>query len=469
VTPLHEIDAQIARKLLELALSQGGDYADLFFEYRAGADYIYEDERVKSVGRGVTLGLGVRVLKGDATGYAYTEELAWEPMAHVARTAAQIASAGKSPAPLEVKAIEVPSFYPVAVPSLETLPGDKLELLRRGDRAARAFDSRIVKVQASFAEELKEILVVTSDGKLVRDRQPLLRFGVHAIAEAGGKRQAGSGGGGGRFGMDYFTHHPPEEHGREAARVAIAMLDAVDAPAGEMEVVLGPGDSGILLHEAVGHGLEADFNRKQTSNYSGRVGQRVASDLCTVIDDGTIEHTRGAINVDDEGNLPQKNVLIENGILRGYLQDRLSSKHFALAPSGNGRRQSFRHMPLPRMTNTLMAAGSQDPDEIIRSTKRGVYAKRFSGGQVNISNGDFVFSLTESYLIEDGKLTAPLKGVNLIGNGPDVLTKVSMVGSDFKLSDGIWTCGKDGQSVPVGVGTPTVKISAITVGGTKAS
>ncbi len=322
-------------------------------------------------------------------------------------------------------------------------------------------------MSVSFAEELKEILIVTSDGKLVRDRQPLMRFGVHAIAEKEGKRQGGSGGGGGRFGMEYFTAHPPEEHGREAARVAVAMLDAVDAPAGQLEVVLGAGDSGILLHEAVGHGLEADFNRKQTSNYSGRVGERVASDLCTVIDDGTISHTRGAINVDDEGNLPQKNVLIEHGILRGYLQDHLSAKHYAIAPSGNGRRQSFRHNPLPRMTNTLLAAGKDDPADIIRSVKRGVYAKRFSGGQVNISNGDFVFSLTESYLIEDGKVTAPLKGVNLIGNGPDVLTKVTMVGSDFQLSDGIWTCGKDGQSVPVGVGTPTVKIAGITVGGTK--
>ena len=464
-----EIDAQLARKLLELALEAGGDYADLYFEYRAGADYIYEDEKVKSVGRGITLGLGVRVVKGDATGYAYTEELSWEAMAQVARTAAQIAAAGKSPAPVEVKAIAIPSFYPVAVPSIETLPEAKLELLRRGDKAARAFDSRIVKVQASFAEEIKEILIVSSDGRLVRDRQPLLRFGVHAIAEAGGKRQAGSGGGGGRYGMEYFDAHPPESHGREAARVAIAMLDAVDAPAGQMEVVLAPGDSGILLHEAVGHGLEADFNRKKTSNYSDRIGQRVASDLVTVIDDGTLSHTRGAINVDDEGNLPQKNVLIENGILRGYLHDRLSAKHFKIEPSGSGRRQSFRHNPLPRMTNTMMGEGAHDPEEIIRSTKRGVYAKRFSGGQVNISNGDFVFSLTESYLIEDGKLTAPLKGVNLIGNGPDVLERVSMVGHDFALSDGIWTCGKDGQSVPVGVGTPTVKIAQITVGGTKVS
>jgi TldD protein len=268
--------------------------------------------------------------------------------------------------------------------------------------------------------------------------------------------------------MEYFDAHPPEEHGKEAARVAVAMLDAVDAPAGEMEVVLARGDSGILLHEAIGHGLEADFNRKQTSNYSGRLGERVASDLCTVVDDGTVTHARGTINVDDEGNQSRKNVLIENGILRAYMQDALSARHFGEEPSGNGRRQSFRHNPLPRMTNTVLLAGPHDPEEIIRSTARGVYAKRFSGGQVNISNGDFVFSLTESYLIENGKLTAPLKGVNLIGNGPDVLTKVTMLGTDYQLSDGIWTCGKDGQSVPVGVGTPTVKISAITVGGTKA-
>jgi TldD protein len=463
----HEIDAALARRLLEIALLRGGDHADLYFEYRAGADYLYEDQKVKSVGRGITLGLGVRVLAGDATGYAYCEELTWEAMENAARTAAQIAAQGASPPPEAVRAIEVPSFYPVKVPSLETVPEDKLELLRRADRAARAYSPKIVKVQCSFVEELKEILVVSADGRLVRDRQPLLRFGVHALAEDGERRQGGSGGGGGRFGMEYFAEHPPETHGREAARVAVAMLDAVEAPAGTMEVVLAPGDSGILLHEAVGHGLEADFNRKKTSNYSDRVGQKVASELVTVIDDGTLVHTRGAINTDDEGNPGQKNVLIENGVLRGYLHDHLSARHFGITPSGNGRRQSFRHNPLPRMTNTLMGAGAHGAEEIIGSVKRGVYARRFSGGQVNISNGDFVFSLTESYLIEDGKLTAPLKGVNLIGNGPDVLTKVNMVGDDFELSDGIWTCGKDGQSVPVGVGTPTVKIAAITVGGTK--
>ena len=463
-----EIDAAIGRKLLEVALSAGGDDADLYFEYRAGASYSYEDEKVKAVGRGITLGLGVRVVKGDATGYAYCEELTYEAMAEAARTAAQIAAGGKSVAPIDIRPFAIPSFYPIEIASIETLPEPKLELLRRGDRAARAYDKRIAKVSCSFVEEIREILIITASGKLVRDRQPMLRFGVSAIAEVDGKRQGGSGGGGGRYGLEYFDAHPPEEHGREAARVAITMLDAVEAPAGQMEVVLGPADSGILLHEAIGHGLEADFNRKGTSNYTDRIGQRVASDLCTVVDDGTISNSRGAINVDDEGNLPRRNVLIENGILKAYMQDAISAKHFGLQPSGNGRRESFRANPLPRMTNTLLLAGHSDPEEILKSVKRGVYAKRFSGGQVNISNGDFVFSLTEGYLVEDGKITAPLKGVNLIGNGPEVLTKVTMVGNDFQLSDGIWTCGKDGQSVPVGVGTPTVKIAAITVGGTKA-
>jgi TldD protein len=466
------VDAPLVRRLLAAALSRGGDYADLYFEYRAAADFTYEDERVKSVGRGITLGLGARVQKGDATGYAYCEQLDPDAMERAARTAAAIAASGQSPAPEAIEPVLVPDFYPVAVPTLEVLAPAKLELLRRGDRAARAASPKITKVIVTFTEELKEVVLATSEGKLLRDTQPLMRYGVYAVAEdtqSGAlRRQTGSSGGGGRTGMSYFDGHSPEWHGAEAARVALAMLDAVEAPAGEMEVVLAPGDSGILLHEAIGHGLEADFNRKQTSNYSGRIGQRVASDLCTVVDDGTVAHSRGAINVDDEGNPGRRNVLIEHGMLRSYMHDRLSSKHFKLPPSGNGRRQSFRHSPLPRMTNTLLLAGPHDPEEIIRATKRGVYAKRFSGGQVNISNGDFVFSLTESYLIEHGRLTAPLKGVNLIGNGPDVLTKVTMLGCDFELSDGIWTCGKDGQSVPVGVGTPTVKIAAITVGGTRA-
>ena len=466
------IDAQLANRLLSLALEAGGDYADIYFEFRVSADYVLEEEQIKTLGRGITLGLGVRVTKGDATGYAYCEDLAWEKMAHAAKTAGQIAVGGghKPVAISSLSTIPLPSFYAVPTPSLLVPAQDKLALLRTADKAARAFDPRIVKVEASFAESIKEVLLFTSDGRTATDIQPLLRFGVRAVAEDQGKRQAGSGGGGGRYGLDYFADAKRDAtaHGREAARVAIAMLDARDAPAGEMPVVLAPGDSGILLHEAVGHGLEADFNRKETSNYSGQMGKQVASPLCTVVDDGTIAGSRGAINVDDEGYAGQNNVLIENGVLVGYMHDRLSAKHFGIKPTGNGRRESFRSMPLPRMTNTSLLAGKDNPEDIIKSVKRGVYAKRFSGGQVNISNGDFLFSLTESYLIEDGKLTAPLKGVNLIGNGPDVLRRVDMLGSDFELSDGIWTCGKDGQSVPVNVGTPTVRIASITVGGTQA-
>ena len=469
VTPLAAISDEVARRLLQTALSRGGDAADLYFEYSDNASYAYEDERVKTTSRGVTLGLGVRVVSGEATGYAYCEELTEEAMTEAARTAAQIAASGQSPGPVSTQWPPLPSFYGVAVPSLESPPEHKLELLRRADRAARAADARIIKVNCSLVEEWREIRLYTSDGRAYRDVQPLLRFGVSVVAEAGpGKKQGGSGGGGGRYGLEYFTAHPPEEHAHEAVRVAIAMLDAREAPAGQMEVVLAPGDSGILLHEAVGHGLEADFNRKKTSNYADRVGQPVASPLCTVVDDGTIGSSRGSINVDDEGEPGRYNVLIENGVLRAYMQDTLSARLMGSATTGNGRRQSFRQAPMPRMTNTYLLAGPHDPEEIIRSVRRGVYARRFSGGQVNIQSGDFVFSLTESYLVEDGRITAPLKGAQLIGNGPDVLTKVTMLGNDFALSDGIWTCGKDGQSVPVGIGTPSVKIAAITVGGTRA-
>jgi len=468
-SPLGAIDATLSTRLLSAALGSGGDFADLYFEHRFGADYVLEEGRVKSVGRGISVGLGVRVLRGDATGYAYTEELSEERMLETARTAGQIASGGGAPGPVSVRSVRVPAFYPIAQSSLDVAGADKVDLLRRADGAARAADARIVRVEASLAEEWREVLVVSSDGVLVHDRQPMIRFGVHAVAEENGQRQGGRSGGAGRFGLEYFLRpgQSPEEHGREAARLALGMLHAVDAPAGPMEVVLGPGESGILLHEAVGHGLEADFNRKRTSNYTDQVGQKVASSLCTVVDDGTLGHARGTINVDDEGNPGRRNVLIENGILVAYMQDRISAKHFGLAPSGNGRRQSFRHEPLPRMTNTFLTPGTDAPEDIIRSVRRGVYAKNFSGGQVNIANGDFVFSLTESYLIEDGKLTAPLKGVNLIGNGPEVLRNVVMLGHDFRLSDGTWTCGKDGQSVPVGIGTPTLKISEITVGGTR--
>lgn len=459
------ISAAIAERLLAKALERGGDYADLFFEYEVSGSYGYEEGILKSAARGVSLGLGVRVQKGDATGYAYTEDLTPEAMERAATIAAQIADAGGR-APLGLEPLSPPSRYRVDVLSFDVGGEEKRELLRRADAAARAEDPRVTRVEASLSEQLREILIATSDGVLVRDSQPLVRFGVRVIAEDRGQRRSGSSGGGGRVGLAYFDAKSPEWHAKEAVRQAITMLDAREAPAGELEVVLAPGDSGILLHEAVGHGLEADFNRKRTSNYTDQIGERVASELCTVVDDATLPNSRGSIDVDDEGNVPESALLIEKGVLRGYMQDRHSAAHFGVRPSGNGRRESFKSHPMPRMTNTMLLAGEDDPEEIVRSVKRGVFARKFGGGQVDISNGDFVFSLTESYLIEDGKITAPLKDVNLIGNGPDVMRKVTMLGHDLELSDGIWTCGKDGQSVPVGVACPTIKISAITVGGT---
>jgi TldD protein len=462
-----EVDEQIASKLLVVALSKGADYADLFFEYRAAGGLVYDEGILKSASRGVSMGLGVRAQQGDATGYAYTERLDWDAMKRAAETAASIASGGNTPAPQKVDIRPLPSRYELDKVTLDVPGIEKRKILERAAAAAHAFDKRVLKVECSFAEEIREILVVTSDGRLARDVQPLMRFGVRVIAEENGKRQEGSSGGGGRTTIGYFDGKSPEWHAKKAAEQAILMLSAEEAPAGQMEVVLAPGDSGILLHEAVGHGLEADFNRKGTSNYSGQVGQLVASELCTVVDDATLLQSRGSINVDDEGNEPRSSTLIEKGKLVGYMHDRLSAKHYQLGPSGNGRRESFACAPMPRMTNTILMAGPHDPEEILKSVKRGVFAKKFGGGQVDISNGDFVFSLTESYLVEDGKITAPLKGVNLIGNGPDVLRKVTMLGHDVETSDGIWTCGKDGQSVPVGVGCPTIKISGITVGGTK--
>jgi TldD protein len=461
------VDAETARKLLTTALSRGGDYADLFFEYGVSGSYSLEEGILKAAGRSVSQGLGVRVMKGDATGYAYVQELTPEAMQRAARTAAQIAAEGGAPIPAGFEVPSLSNRYAAQHLSLDVPGEEKRDMLLSADRTARAEDSRVTRVEASLHEEIREILLATSTGKFVHDRQPMIRFSVRVIAESNGKRQSGGSGGGGRMGVEYFDQRSPEWHAKEAVRHAIAMLDAREAPAGDLEVVLAPGDSGVLLHEAVGHGLEADFNRKGTSNYTGRVGQSVASDLCTVVDDATLFGSRGTIHVDDEGNVPQRAVLIENGKLVGYMHDQHSAKHFHVQPTGNGRRESFQSHPMPRMTNTWLLAGPHEPDAIIKSVKRGIYARKFGGGQVDISNGDFVFSLTESYLIEDGKLTAPLKGVNLIGNGPDVMSKVSMLGTDFESSDGVWTCGKDGQSVPVGVGCPTIKIASMTVGGTQ--
>jgi TldD protein len=464
----NAVDPRTAEKLLAIALSGGGDYADLFFEYRAAGGLAFDEGILKSASRGVSMGLGVRVMKGDATGYAYVEELEWEPMKRAAETAAQIASGGGARAPIAAKGFSSnPARYELQRVTIDVPGLEKRKLLERAAAEAHAFDKRIAKVEASLAEEIREILVVTSEGKMSHDVQPMVRFSVRVIAEQAGKRQEGSSGGGGRTTLGYFEGKSPEWHAQQAAAQAIRMLDSHEAPAGTMEVVLAPGDSGILLHEAVGHGLEADFNRKGTSNYSGKIGSDVASELCTVIDDATLLQSRGSINVDDEGNEPRSSVLIEKGKLVGYMHDRHSAGFFKRDPSGNGRRESFASAPMPRMTNTILTAGPHDPEEILRTVKRGIYAKKFGGGQVDIANGDFVFSLTESYLIEDGKLTSPLKGVNLIGNGPDVLRKVTMLGNDVEVSDGVWTCGKNGQSVPVGVGSPTIKISAITVGGTK--
>jgi len=463
----NAVDADIANRLLKIALDKGGDYADLFFEYSVSGSYAYDEQILKSARRAVSMGLGVRVMKGDATGYAYCEDFSFDAMKQAAETAAQIAAGGQPVAPLGVSMRGGPSRYPVSIESLDVDGEAKKAILERADRAARASDPRVVRVDASFAESVREILIANSLGQLAHDRQPLIRFGIHVIAEDGGNRQSGSSGGGGRMGLEYFDDKTPEWHAEQAVQQALLMLDAREAPAGEMDVVLAPGDSGILLHEAVGHGLEADFNRKKTSNYSERIGEEVASPLCTVVDDASLRGSRGSINVDDEGQLPTRSVLIEHGVLRGYMQDRHSADFFGTTPNGHGRRQSFRSHPMPRMTNTMLLGGQDSPEDIIRSVRHGVYAKKFGGGQVDISNGNFVFSLTEGYLIEDGRVTAPLKGVNLIGNGPEAMRNVVMLGHDFEVSDGIWTCGKEGQSVPVGVGCPTIKIASMTVGGTQ--
>jgi TldD protein len=458
-------------KYLAAALSAGGDYADLYFEYLTTTSLMVDESLVKSASQGISAGCGVRVVSGERTGYAYTDDLSPARILHAARTAALIASAPAKTAVAGFQEKPARSLYPVTLPSVDAEITAKVELLMRGDQAARAFDPRIKEVRASYADNLRKILVVGSDGTLAEDSQPLARMNVSCIAKSDGVSGNGSSGGGGRVALDFFFGGPnnaktPEFFAREAARQAILQLDAREAPAGDMEVVLGPGWPGVLLHEAVGHGLEADFNRKKTSAFAGLIGKRVASEKCTVVDNGTMPWRRGSLNVDDEGQPTQETVLIENGILKGYLSDKLSSKLMGLADTGNGRRESYEHIPMPRMTNTYMLAGQDDPADIIRSVKNGIYAVNFGGGQVDITNGKFVFSASEAYLIENGEITAPIKGATLIGNGPDVLTRVSMVGNDLKLDEGVGTCGKDGQAVPVGVGIPTIKVDRLTVGGT---
>jgi TldD protein len=457
-------------RVLGTALERRADYADLYFEFRQGQNATLEDGVVKKATRAVSQGVGVRVVAGARSGYAHSDEVSLERLELAARTARVIADerTGSATLPARVTPQAPHDLYTLAQPPIDTPLPDQIALLARIDAAARAVDPCITKVFASIGVEQKAVLIASSAGTLVGDVRPLVHLSITCIAERGGVRQQGSYGGGGRFLFETLADGRAERFAREAARQAIVNLDAIDAPAGTMTVVLGPGWPGILLHEAIGHGLEGDFNRKKVSAFTDRIGSRVASELCTVVDDGTIENRRGSLNVDDEGTPTQRTVLIERGVLRGYLQDRLNATLMGMPLTGNGRRESFAHLPMPRMTNTFMLAGEDAPEDIVRSVDRGLYAVYFGGGQVDITSGKFVFSASEAYLIENGKIGRPVRGATLIGNGPDVLTRISRVGSDLRLDEGIGTCGKDGQSVPVGVGLPTVRIDGLTVGGTQA-
>lgn len=445
------------------------DYADMYFQSNISESVSMEEGIVKRAVKHIERGAGVRATSGEKTGFAYSDDLSQKDLEIAADTARYIANSPRGENPIAVTHRGGPeqNLYPLKQPVSEIATEERVALLNLIDAEARRYDSRIAKVMASFTTEQKVVMVATSDGKLVGDIQPLSRLQVTCIAEDGSNHQVGSFGGGGRVGFSYYHEDDRALHfAREAARQAILNLRAVDVPAGVMPVVLGGGWPGILLHEAIGHGLEADFNRRKTSAFSDLIGQRVASEGCTIVDDGTLPFRRGSLNMDDEGTPTSRTVLIEKGILRGYITDRLNAKLLGVPLTGNGRREDFRSIVLPRMTNTFMLAGEEEPEDIIRSVKNGLYAVSFGGGQVDITNGKFVFSASEAYLIEDGKVTKPVKGATLIGSGPDILKQVSMVGHDLKLDEGVGTCGKEGQSVPVGVGLPTLRIDEITVGGT---
>ena len=465
------LTASVMERLLGSTLARRVDHADLYLEYRVNEELLLEEGAVKKASRHVSQGAGLRAQSGERTGYAHTDDVSLPNLEEAARQARAIADRAGSSAVVAVSAGGTPhDLYRLAEPPIAADLGRKLELLRRVDEAARSADPRVRQVIASLGSEELVVLMVTPSGYSVGDVRPLTRLSVTVIAEEGGKREVGTFGGGGRVAFDFFLEDERwRRFASEAVRQAVLKLGAVEAPAGTLTVVLGPGWPGILLHEAVGHGLEGDFNRKGTSAFAGRLGQKVASELVTVVDDGTIENRRGSLNVDDEGVPTRRNVLIEKGVLRGYMQDRLNARLMGGEPTGNGRRESFAHPPLPRMTNTFMLAGEDDPEAIIRSVPRGLYAVNFGGGQVDITSGKFVFSASEAYLIEDGRVTAPVKGATLIGNGPEALARVSRVGRDLKLDEGVGTCGKDGQSVPVGVGLPTIRIDGMTVGGTQLS
>ncbi len=466
LTPAGLDDRGVERALGTL-LGAAIDGGDLYFQMVRQEHWALEDGIVKEGSHSIDSGVGVRALAGERTGFAYSDELLPDALQEAAQAARAIARAGGEGRVQAWSRVTPHQLYS-SVDPIDTLPDTvKIALLERVDRETRRLDPRVQQVNASVVATHEIILVMATDGTLAADVRPLVRMNVSVIVEQNGRREQGYCGAGGRYGLDeLIAGDRPLALGREAVRQALVNLEAIAAPAGTMTVVLAPGWPGILLHEAIGHGLEGDFNRKGTSAFSGRVGQTVASPLCTVVDDGTLSGRRGSLNVDDEGTPTQCTTLIEKGVLRGYLQDKLNARLSGAAATGNGRRESFAHMTLPRMTNTYMLAGPHDPEEIIRSVPRGLYAVNFGGGQVDITSGKFVFSASEAYLIENGRITAPVKGATLIGNGPDVLTRVSMVGNDLKLDEGVGTCGKEGQTVPVGVGQPTLRVDALTVGGT---
>lgn len=466
LTPFGLNEGDLARTFGNI-LSHRVDYADLYFQYARSEAWSLDEGIVKSGSFNIDQGVGVRALSGEKTAFAYSDDISAAALADAAGAVRAIASAGQTArAPLLQAQAQQAGLYLPHDPLASLSADAKVALLERLEGFARAADPRVVQVNAGLAGEYEVILVAGSDGRLAADIRPLVRCSVSVIVEEKGAREQGSAGGGGRFDFSYFDDAVLRRYAEEAVHQAVVNLKAEAAPAGQMTVVLGAGWPGILLHEAVGHGLEGDFNRKGSSAFSGRVGERVAAAGVTVVDDGTIAQRRGSLNIDDEGNPSQRTVLIENGILKGYLQDSLNARLMGVGPTGNGRRESFAHLPLPRMTNTMMLAGAHDPQEIIASVGKGIYAANFGGGQVDITSGKFVFSMSEAYLIENGRITRPIKGATLIGNGPDVLTRVSMIGNDLRLDPGVGTCGKEGQSVPVGVGQPTLRIDGLTVGGT---
>jgi TldD protein len=462
----YEINAAGLQQVFGQILTHHVDYADLYFQYNRAEGWMLEEGIVKSGSFNIDQGVGVRAVSGDKTAFAYSDDISLPALAAAAQATRAIASQGMARSVQAVRRSKGRELYLPQDPIASLGDADKVALLEKLEGYARAVDKRVIQVMASLAGEYEVVLVARSDGLMAADVRPLVRVSLQVIAEQDGRHEQGVAGGGGRFDYTYFTEDILRDYAAKAVHQALVNLNAKPAPAGTMTVVLGAGWPGILLHEAIGHGLEGDFNRKGSSAFSGRVGERVAANGVTVVDDGTIARRRGSLNIDDEGNPTQCTVLIENGILKGYLQDSLNARLMKVPVTGNARRESFAHIPMPRMTNTYMLNGDKNPEEIIASVKHGLYAVNFGGGQVDITSGKFVFSAAEAYMIEDGKISYPVKGATLIGNGPEVLTRVSMIGNDMTLDPGVGTCGKEGQSVPVGVGQPTLRIDGLTVGGT---